>query len=273
MPWLKVDKEGTRKGRLLGSLLKVPGTQGIGIVTSLWEWALEIAPEGDFSGSIPDLVLMAAACEWATDDAPRLAVELQRLGLIATTPGLRVRGLDRYRSAWEKNRRRNGKPTESGSSPAQPPYIHRAPAPEPERQKQNKTQTQTQTQELQLQPVDQGRPDPAVEVFEHWRSVMETPRSLFTPDRRRAVEARLKEGRTVDELKQAVDGCKLTPHNMGENDRGEKFNDLELICRKNANVERFMRNAAAPPKPHVDIRKAPLDGEMGEGPITATVKW
>jgi hypothetical protein len=35
---------------------------------------------------------------------------------------------------------------------------------------------------------------------------------------------------------------------MGENDRGEKYNDLSLICRDAAHVDRFKENATSPPK-------------------------
>jgi hypothetical protein len=57
----------------------------------------------------------------------------------------------------------------------------------------------------------------------------------------------MREGYTVEQLKLAVDGCARTPHNMGENDQRQRYDDLELICRDGAHVERFMRNATGPP--------------------------
>jgi len=48
------------------------------------------------------------------------------------------------------------------------------------------------------------------------------------------------------QLKAAVEGCSKTPHNMGRNDTGQRWDDLELICRDGAHVERFMGNAKAP---------------------------
>jgi phage replication O-like protein O len=81
-------------------------------------------------------------------------------------------------------------------------------------------------------------------VFEYWRKVMgKNGRVLLTKDRKTKIQARLKEGYTVEDLKLAVDGCKLTPHNMGKNDRNTPFNDIELICRKGSNVERFRDHA------------------------------
>jgi len=83
-------------------------------------------------------------------------------------------------------------------------------------------------------------------VFDHWVSVMGKNKATKFPStskRYRAVIARLKEGYTVKQLCLAVDGCRRTPHNMGQNDRNQKFNDLELICRSVENVERFMERA------------------------------
>lgn len=102
--------------------------------------------------------------------------------------------------------------------------------------------------------------DKAQAVFDHWCRVMaKRGNVVFGADRRRAVEARLKEGFEVEDLCRAVDGCSVTPHNIGQNDRGERFDDLELICRNSAHVERFKQNAEAPPKPG----RAPIDTRKG----------
>jgi hypothetical protein len=95
-------------------------------------------------------------------------------------------------------------------------------------------------------------PSPEVVVFEHWKGVMETPRSNLSDQRRKKIKARLAEGFSVDDLKLAVDGCRLTPFNMGINDRGEKFNDIELICRDSGHVERFRENALMRAEPRTN---------------------
>ncbi len=92
-------------------------------------------------------------------------------------------------------------------------------------------------------------PPAASAVFEHWRQVTGRAAAKFKGKRKARVLDRLKDGYTVDDLKQAVDGCALTPHNMGQNDRGEKYNDLELICRDVEHVDRFIQNARDPPSP------------------------
>lgn len=90
---------------------------------------------------------------------------------------------------------------------------------------------------------------PEKRVFAHWVSVMgKNGNTAFDANRRGKVEARLRDGFSPESLMLAVDGCAKTPHNMGENDRGERYDDLALICRDAAHVERFIRNATAPPK-------------------------
>lgn len=87
------------------------------------------------------------------------------------------------------------------------------------------------------------------QVFEHWKRVMGKGRTQLDDKRRRAVLARLKGGYTVEDLCKAIDGCAKTPHNMGENERATRYDDLELICRDASHVDRFMHNATSPPKP------------------------
>jgi len=83
-------------------------------------------------------------------------------------------------------------------------------------------------------------------VFECWKNEMgKAPNTKFKPKSKRYknVVARIKDGFSVEDLCLAVLGCKNTPHNMGQNDRSEKYNDLELICRDVEHVERFIEKA------------------------------
>lgn len=91
---------------------------------------------------------------------------------------------------------------------------------------------------------------PAREVFEHWCGVMgKNANTVFDRKRQRAVATQLKAGRTVDELKRAVDGCKMDPFSMGQNDRAQVFNDFNLIFRDAAHVEKFLAIADGSQKP------------------------
>ncbi len=158
LPWIQVDKEGIARCRRLARHLKVPEAQGIGIGMMLWEYALEISPDGDFTGNVPDTDSLAVAVMWPVEDAARLVTEMQRVGMLATHPRLRVRGLDRYRSAWEKNRRKYGKHADSGHAFPGSALVSDGSA--------RKTETETETDKKQLPfpgadaPGSGGRPKP-----------------------------------------------------------------------------------------------------------------
>lgn len=122
--------------------------------------------------------------------------------------------------------------------------------------------TDTDTDISTTNVVDKSVRSEVAQVFEHWKSVMDSPKSNLDKKRKTAIEARLKDGFSVEDLKAAINGCRKTPHNMGDNDRGQKFNDIELICRNAPNVERFMNaTGASPPKP------------KAERPLTAAEKY
>ena len=118
------------------------------------------------------------------------------------------------------------------------------PDPDPYKEEEKKPLSET----AGAVPTDAS--SPALKVFEHWKARMRKGgKAKFKGKRRRAVEARLRDGYTVEELCEAVDGCAVTPHNLGLNESGQRYDDLELICRNEAQVERFQQNARAPPKP------------------------
>ncbi len=79
------------------------------------------------------------------------------------------------------------------------------------------------------------------QVFDHYRTYH--PRYCLLPTSDHAqwkqISARLKEGYTVDDLKAAIDGCHRSPFHQGENDRGRKYDSLELIMRPNK-VQQFI---------------------------------
>lgn len=80
----------------------------------------------------------------------------------------------------------------------------------------------------------------ANEIFEFWKLELEHPRTFSTPDKIRKIESRLKEGFTVEQVKNAIKGCKLSPHHMGENEQGRTYHSIELICRSGTKVEWFI---------------------------------
>lgn len=89
------------------------------------------------------------------------------------------------------------------------------------------------------QPVDQ-----AYEIFIYWRDTMskDPSRTRPTTERMNKIKSRLKKY-SIEEIKQAIINCSMTPHNMGQNDRNKQFNDIELICRTDTHLEKFRDSA------------------------------
>jgi hypothetical protein len=101
-------------------------------------------------------------------------------------------------------------------------------------------------------PANDEVAERAWEVFCYWRDATKalgekegrrTPGGrarVWNDKRKKAVIARLKEGYTVEQLKQAVDGCLLSPWHRGQNPSGVTYDDLELICRDATKVDQFV---------------------------------
>lgn len=82
------------------------------------------------------------------------------------------------------------------------------------------------------------------EVFEHWRKAFDKPRAKLDAKRRKLIANALKLGYSVDDLKQAVDGCGCSSFHQGKNDRGIVYNGLELILRNADKIDNFMSLAS-----------------------------
>jgi hypothetical protein len=89
---------------------------------------------------------------------------------------------------------------------------------------------------------------PARVVFDRWRERCDHPRAVLDHKRRKAIEAAL-ERHGLDDCLRAVEGCRASPFHMGDNDRGRKFDDIELILRDAKHVEEFLGYAERPPAP------------------------
>lgn len=78
-------------------------------------------------------------------------------------------------------------------------------------------------------------------VYEAWlRELGKDPRKTkLTKDRKVKIQARLREGYSVEDMLLAVRNCAASPFHRGENDRGIAFDDLTLICRNGSKLESF----------------------------------
>jgi hypothetical protein len=80
------------------------------------------------------------------------------------------------------------------------------------------------------------------QVFDHWVAVHRTPRRGPTPvlsAKRKSKITRAIADHGVEVCLQAVSGCAMSDWHMGDNPRRKKYDDLELILRDAAHIERF----------------------------------
>lgn len=122
----------------------------------------------------------------------------------------------------------------------------------PDRGMRNEENTNVEFADAKPDVAVRGKPkkqkvDRAKEVFVYWQEKLNHPKAKLDKKRRRKINDRLKEKYTVEDLKQAVDGCSLSPHHMGENKTGTIYDDLGLICRDASHVDKFIKQANAPP--------------------------
>jgi hypothetical protein len=98
---------------------------------------------------------------------------------------------------------------------------------------------------LQLVSVQAELPvefdDPVNTVFQFWKAMMGHPRAQIGPMRRTVIRKALMMGYTADDLRVAVVGCKFSSFHQGANENHETFDDIELICRNEKNIDKFLR--------------------------------
>ncbi len=86
--------------------------------------------------------------------------------------------------------------------------------------------------------------DEVLQIFEHWKSVMKHPNAKLDSNRKRKIQSALKLGFSLEQLKQAIDGCTNTAFNMGKNNEGKKYDGISVIFKDAEQIERFISNAS-----------------------------
>lgn len=99
------------------------------------------------------------------------------------------------------------------------------------------------------EPRQQPDENPVLRILEHWKTTMGHPRTALDAKREKAIKGALKLGYSEADICQAITGCSLTPHNMGQNEQGQRYDGLHIILRDADQIDRFIRNALDPPKP------------------------
>lgn len=84
-------------------------------------------------------------------------------------------------------------------------------------------------------------------VLEHWRRVTDQPRCLFSAERQRLVRSRLREGYTVEQLKQAATALSQSEHHRGQNDQRIKYLDVRYFAGSPERLDRWLGAGVAAP--------------------------
>lgn len=100
------------------------------------------------------------------------------------------------------------------------------------------------TQQKNLKPSDAD----VIEVFHYWQQTLNHPHAVLDAKRRKRIHHALASGYTVEQLREAILGCSYTPHNMGHNEQGQRYDGLHVILRDADQIDRFIRNAHSPPR-------------------------
>ncbi len=95
-----------------------------------------------------------------------------------------------------------------------------------------------------MQPVNHVN-----QIFNHWKIIMDHPEAKLDPQRTELIKKALQLGYDVTLICYAITGCSLTPYNMGDNDRGERYDGLHIILRDANQIDRFIRHYHQPPRP------------------------
>lgn len=87
----------------------------------------------------------------------------------------------------------------------------------------------------------------AVDLFGYWQRTSGHHRAKMTEERIRAIRSRLRDGYSPADIRKAIEGAKESPFHQGENERGQRYDDITLICRNGTTLERFMSYAGHAP--------------------------
>jgi hypothetical protein len=155
-------------------------------------------------------------------------------GTIAKERALAARRAAKHRKKITKE---NAKPLRNGNGRALPDQD----------QDQDQDKTKRKTEDIQDMSRRNGT-DGAVEaVFKHWQLVHGHERAKLDGKRKKLILARLAEGYSEADLCQAIAGYLHSPHHMGQNDKGTKYTDIELLLRDATHVDRGLKFQQEPP--------------------------
>jgi hypothetical protein len=111
-------------------------------------------------------------------------------------------------------------------------------------------------------------------IFDCWKTTMCHADPKLDHHRRALITKAFNFGYDIEQLCQAIQGCSYTPYNMGDNDRGQRYNGLQVILRSSDQIDRFIQHYHSLPRPireadrrteaNVQTLQRWIDQKMGE---------
>jgi hypothetical protein len=97
------------------------------------------------------------------------------------------------------------------------------------------------TQEQVIQEIEtQDQKDTEIEeVFTYWARIMSKRNPKLDAKRRKTIGFALK-NYSLQQLKQAIDGCAKSSYHMGNNDQRKRYDGIDLIFRDAEHIEKFI---------------------------------
>ena len=86
------------------------------------------------------------------------------------------------------------------------------------------------------------QPCKSTEVFEHWKLVMNHPKAVLDEKRIKLIKKWLKAGYSPETLMDSITGYTNSPHHMGQNDSGTKYDSIELLLRDAGKIDAGLKH-------------------------------
>lgn len=110
-------------------------------------------------------------------------------------------------------------------------------------------EVENKTDMVENAPKNSVAVNPVLIIFQHWQTTLQHPTAKLDDKRKKIIRNALKAGYSVAQLCEAITGCSHTPHNMGQNEQGQRYDGLHVILRDADQIDRFIKNCHSPPCP------------------------
>ncbi len=94
--------------------------------------------------------------------------------------------------------------------------------------------------ELVVNNKEEPKTDPIEATFQHWQQICNYRRARLDEKRRKLILARMKDGYSLEDMQDAINGCYLSAFHQGDNSEGKRYDDISLILRDAAHVDAFI---------------------------------